>query len=138
MAKEGATKFITLTIEGAKTNIDADKIAKTIATSPLVKTAVFGNDIGWGRIMAAIGRSGVKTNQEKIDITMNKCKIVKNGIADNTQIKKIIPSLKNKNRDIIVKIGLGKAKRTVYTSDLSYEYVKINADYHTNIINANY
>ena len=107
---EGATKFITINIAGAKTNAQARKIGLTVANSNLVKTAAFGSNPNWGRVAAAVGSLGIKKiNEKSIKITFSPF------------TKKVII--------INVGLNLGKKKATVYTSDLSYEYVRINEEY---------
>ncbi|MEW6170672.1 MAG: bifunctional glutamate N-acetyltransferase/amino-acid acetyltransferase ArgJ [Candidatus Omnitrophota bacterium] len=106
---EGATKFIKINVIGAKSDSDAKKVAFTIANSVLFKTACFGQNPNWGRIVAAIGASGADVKEEDIEIKFS--------------------SFKAKDIDIVVNLKSGKGEKTVYTSDLSYEYVKINAEY---------
>ena len=129
---EGATKFVEIRIKGAKTFNDAKKIGMAIANSNLVKTALFASDANWGRIMAAIGYSGVKVNADKIDLFFDNIKMVGKGIGlgidaerDATEV------LKKREFAITVDLRLGKAEATVWTCDLSYDYVKINAAYRT-------
>lgn len=126
---EGATRFAIITVKGARTVRDADIIAKTIATSPLVKTAFFGGDWNSGRILAAAGRAGVAFTPSKVDVTINTIVLVKNGTR--TQQKPTVNTSKIKNISVVVHLHAGTAERTVYTCDLSYDYVKINAEYYT-------
>ncbi len=129
---EGATKLIEIVIKNAKNIGDAKKIARTIANSPLVKTAFFGCDPNWGRIMAAIGRAGVSIIKEKIDINIQRMPVVRGGVEaeefDETALKKELS-----NNEIMVEIDLhsGKATTTFYTSDLTLDYVKLNSSYRT-------
>ncbi len=129
---EGATKFIEVCVKGAMTSGDAEKIAFSIANSNLVKTAFFGKSLNWGRIMSAAGISGVEFDVFGVDIYFNEEKVVEGGVGierDNeASIKKIL-----KQRDITITIDLcmGEEKISVWTSDLSYDYVRINADYKT-------
>ncbi len=127
---EGATKTITIRVCGAKEDYEAEQIARTIATSSLVKTAFFGEDANWGRIMAAMGRSGVRFYQERVDIAFGDVMIVKNGLflgkeaeEDATKI------LKKKQFSISIDLKEGAGCEEVYTCDFSLDYVKINADY---------
>ncbi|RZN14856.1 MAG: bifunctional ornithine acetyltransferase/N-acetylglutamate synthase [Methanosarcinales archaeon] len=136
MAKdgEGATKLIELTVTGAETPDDAKKIARTILTSPLVKTAIFGEDPNWGRIIAAAGRSGANMNQKKITLKFSDkndsaTTIDKGNILETTsKIKKI---MKSDTINIELDLNIGKATAAGWGCDLTYEYVKINAKYRT-------
>lgn len=125
---EGATKLIEILVKGAKTESDAEMVAKAIANSFLVKTAIYGEDPNWGRLMAAIGYSGAEIKEDKINITINNCKVVKNGAG----INKIHPRLLSRKEVlIIVDIGVGRKEAKVLTCDLTEDYVKINAHYRT-------
>jgi len=128
MDGEGATKFLEIKVKGARKQIDAKKVAMTVANSLLVKTAFFGEDANWGRIMAAIGRAGIDVKSDRISIYFDNIPVVKkgNGVGRDKEVSKII-----KKRDICLTIdlGLGKTEKTVWASDLSYDYVKINASY---------
>ncbi len=127
---EGVTKLVEVVVKGASTEHDAKTVAYTIAHSPLVKTAFFGEDANWGRIMAAAGRSGVSLDPDKIDIYFDDVMMVKNGVGcgeiAETEATKVL-----KKPEFAVQIGLnmGTAGFSVFTSDLSVEYIKINADY---------
>ncbi len=129
---EGATKFVTLQIRGARNESEALRIAKTIARSLLVKTALFGEDANWGRIMAAIGASGVDVLAERISLSVNGIQIARGGIAVGKQAE-AQASRKLRQRDITLTVGLGLGKAGVvyYTTDLSDAYVRINASYRT-------
>ena len=127
---EGATKLVEIIVRGAKTETDAEKVAKSIANSMLVKTAIYGNDPNWGRIMAAIGYSGVRVDENKIDISINRFKLVSKGAGiDKTKTPKDLFS--GKEIFITAELGLGKKEARVLTCDLTEKYVKINADYTT-------
>ena len=128
---EGSTKICKIIVKGAKTEKDSKKIANRISTSLLFKTALFGSDPNWGRIIAAVGSSGVNyIDQRKIDIYINKKNLVKNGLG-----KKISSffnrTMKNKEIEIIVDLKIGKASSFVLTNDLGHEYVDINSLYRT-------
>lgn len=129
---EGATKFVTLEVTGGVNAAQAKKIAYSIAQSPLVKTAFFGEDANWGRIMAAIGCAGVPIRENKISISIDRFPFVKNGIGlgdkAEAEVSKI---LKKKEFTIKVDLHLGKGNARVWTTDLSYDYIKINASYRT-------
>lgn len=128
---EGATKTIEIFVEGARNNSDAKKVAETVATSPLVKTAVFGRDPNWGRIMAAVGRAGVNLNPEKIEISFDHLSISRNGKATAVPPAKAREILNRKTVPIHIALNSGKGKAHYFTCDFSYGYVKINADYTT-------
>lgn len=127
---EGASKFITIRVSGAKEAEDAHRIARTVANSNLVKTAFFGEDANWGRILAAMGRSGVRFDPEKVDISFNGVTLVKNGLAAGGDAeKRASQALREKQITVDIVLPDGKASDEVYTCDLSLDYVKINADY---------
>ena len=128
---EGSTKICKIIVKGTKTEKDSKKIANKISTSSLFKTALFGSDPNWGRIIAAVGSSGVNyVDQTKIDIYINKKNLVKNGLG-----KKISSffnkAMKKKEIEIIVDLKIGKASSFVLTNDLGHEYVDINSLYRT-------
>lgn len=128
---EGATKFITVAVEGGADTQECCDIAYSIAHSPLVKTAIFASDPNWGRILAAIGYAGVKNlDVEKIQVWLDDVQICKDGgaAADYTE-EAGARVMSQAELTIRVDLGRGQAKDTVYTCDLSYDYVKINADY---------
>ncbi|EKD41751.1 MAG: bifunctional ornithine acetyltransferase/N-acetylglutamate synthase protein [uncultured bacterium] len=130
---EGATKCCDVKISGARSVADAKKISYSIGNSPLVKTALFGCDPNWGRIMAAIGYSGADVIPEKISIHIGPYHVVKKGIGVPTTKEALVSNFmkKNKHMDITVNLGLGKGCFHVYMSDLTYDYVHLNAEYHT-------
>ncbi|HAX61981.1 MAG TPA: hypothetical protein DCX95_05445, partial [Elusimicrobia bacterium] len=126
---EGATKLITVNVMGAKNIYDAKKIAKTVANSPLVKTAIFGNDANWGRIVAAIGRSGVMVDSKKVDVSFGNLCVFKKGhpVSFSEEIAKKI--ILQKSVSININLNSGKEYATVYTCDFSDGYIKVNASY---------
>jgi glutamate N-acetyltransferase/amino-acid N-acetyltransferase len=129
---EGATKFVTFKVNGAKTTKQAEQVGKRLANSLLVKTALFGEDPNWGRIISAVGSAGVPIRPEKLEIILNDTTLVRNG----AQVKGLSLSAlqkKMKSKQIVIAIGLhmGKAAAETYTCDLSYDYVRINAEYTT-------
>ncbi|AMW77999.1 bifunctional ornithine acetyltransferase/N-acetylglutamate synthase [Acinetobacter sp. TGL-Y2] len=128
---EGATKFITVVVEGGANTQECCDIAYSIAHSPLVKTAFFASDPNWGRILAAIGYAGVANlNVEKIQVWLDDVQICKDGGAAADYTEEAGAKVMNQAEITIrVDLGRGQAKDTVYTCDLSYDYVKINADY---------
>lgn len=129
---EGATKRVAVEVKGARNVDHAKTVAFTIAESPLVKTAFFGQDANWGRIMAAAGRAGVSLNPEAIDIFFDHVHMVKDGQGCGQQAETMATEvLRKKHFTITVDLKLGTASATVHTCDLSTDYVKINADYRT-------
>lgn len=127
---EGATKLIEVLVKGARSERDAEKAAFAVANSSLVKTAIYGNDANWGRIICAVGYSGIAFREEKADIYFNKVKVVKDGLANNKD-REATAELKSKNIRITVDLKSGKAEAKVLTCDLTEEYIKINAEYRT-------
>jgi glutamate N-acetyltransferase/amino-acid N-acetyltransferase len=128
---EGATKFIEISVEKAKSFVDAKNIALSVANSNLVKTAFFGEDANWGRIMAAIGKTETDIDSNSIDIYFEDQQIVKNSIEMSFDKKEINQILKSKEIKVKIDLKNGTSKAKVWTSDLSYDYVKINAAYRT-------
>ena len=127
---EGAKNFISINVSGTDTTTNAKKIGFSIANSPLFKTAMAGSDSNWGRIIMAIGKSGVKVDSENISIKFGENFIVKNGeIFKKINLKKINNYLKKSHVNLYVKVGLEKNSSTVWTCDLTNEYISINADY---------
>ena len=128
---EGATKLITIQVSGAPSDSDAKKIALTVANSPLVKTALFGGDPNWGRIGMATGRAGVNFNPAKLGIRLCGIEVFRNGEPANFDFAQAEVALQNENVAIEISLGEGNGAWTAWTCDFSYEYVKINAEYHT-------
>jgi glutamate N-acetyltransferase / amino-acid N-acetyltransferase len=127
---EGATKFVEIVIKGARNDEQARLAAHIVAESKLVKTAFFGQDANWGRIMAALGRSGAEMEPEKVDIFIDDIVLVKNGLWAGKQAEENATArLKNREFRVTADLNLGSGQATVYTSDLSLDYVRINADY---------
>ena len=127
---EGATKVVTIRIEGAREQEEAMSAAQTIANSALVKTAFFGEDANWGRIIAALGRSDSVFDQNKVSIAFDEVLLVENGLALGAEAEKSASEvLKNKEFTVTVDLHEGLESTEVYTCDFSYDYVKINADY---------
>jgi glutamate N-acetyltransferase/amino-acid N-acetyltransferase len=126
---EGATKFVEIAVKGAADFKSARKVAKAIAHSPLVKTALYGQELNWGRILCAVGYSGVALNPDKVTLSINGFSIFSKGRpVDSTraEAEKAI-----KEHDIVIEVGLaqGKESAAVWTCDFSHEYVNINASY---------
>jgi len=132
---EGATKFIEYNVVNARTEEEARKVAKTIANSNLVRTAMFGRDPNWGRIIAAVGRSGVPIDSDKIDIyigsSKRQTKVAENGNRVDFDRKRVKLMLKSSQLQVHVDLHQGSEKATAWGCDFSYEYVRINAEYHT-------
>jgi glutamate N-acetyltransferase/amino-acid N-acetyltransferase len=129
---EGATKFLEIRVQGAPTPQWAKKIGTAVALSPLVKTAFFGEDANWGRIVAAIGSCGLKIPEKQVDISFGGQPFIKQG-ALNPRIpgKKIKQYLKRKDILMTLDLHAGENKWTIWTCDFSYDYVRINASYRT-------
>jgi glutamate N-acetyltransferase/amino-acid N-acetyltransferase len=129
---EGATKFVEVRVKGANSDMEARKVADTVANSSLVKTALFGEDANWGRIMAAVGRSGAEILPASIDIYFDAIKIVQNGEwAGNTAESQATQVIRRPEFRITIDLNHGAGTATVWTCDFSIDYVKINADYRT-------
>ena len=127
---EGSTKFITVNVKKCKREMDAKKIAFSIANSLLVKTAIAGEDPNWGRIIMAIGKAGPKINLEKLSIKFGNIKVVVDGKLNQNYDEKIVAHyMKSENIDLNIEISTGIQNFTAYTMDLTNEYIKINADY---------
>jgi glutamate N-acetyltransferase/amino-acid N-acetyltransferase len=127
---EGATKQVSVCIEGASDEGGARRVAYTVANSLLVKTALFGEDANWGRIMAAIGRAGVPVNPETIDISFDNVYVVKDGQGCGKEAERDAAAILKTDRfTITVSLKMGSEAATVHTCDLSTDYVRINADY---------
>ena len=128
---EGATKFISIMVKGAKSKSDARSAAYSIANSNLVKTAFFGEDPNWGRVIAALGSSGVYMEKEKISLNIGNILVFNQNSPVEININKLKDVFQKDRIDIEVDLGAGDKSYYVYTSDLSYDYVKINAEYST-------
>ncbi len=128
---EGITKFIEIDVKGAKTGEDAKKAAMAIANSNLVKTAFFGEDANWGRIISAIGHSMAEIDPDTIDIYFDDAQVVKDSVGVSCDEKEIDKILKKKEIKLIVDLHIGNENVTVWTCDLSHDYVNINASYRT-------
>lgn len=127
---EGATKFVEVRITGAASNADAHKLAMAIANSPLVKTAIAGQDPNWGRIVAAIGKAGAEADRDKLSIRFGDILVAENGWR-NPDYREEDGAAYMLQSDLVIAVdmGLGKAKRSVWTCDLTNRYIEINADY---------
>lgn len=128
---EGATKFLTVNVKGTKTFSDAKTIAMSVAKSPLCKTAFFGQDPNWGRVICAVGYAGVPINPEKVVVKFGDVPVYANGVGAKNDAEALRKVMEAHDIDINIDIGDGDAKATVWSCDFSYEYVKINGEYHT-------
>jgi glutamate N-acetyltransferase / amino-acid N-acetyltransferase len=129
---EGATKFVTVVVAGAATDVDAKKAIRAVANSLLVKTSWFGGDPNWGRVIDAVGYSGAEMKEELVDISYDDLFAVKGGMANpETSIKDLEKVLAKKSFTLNIDLHLGKGSDTVYTCDCSEEYVRINSEYMT-------
>ena len=127
---EGASKFITINIIKSKNDKDAKKIAFSIANSPLVKTAIAGKDPNWGRIIMAIGKSGVDINLKKLSINFGNIKVIDKGqLVGSYKESDVANYMKDRTIDISVTLNIGSKNFTVYTMDFTKKYIEINADY---------
>jgi glutamate N-acetyltransferase / amino-acid N-acetyltransferase len=131
---EGATKFVTITVAGAVSDNSARTIALSVANSPLVKTAIAGEDPNWGRIAGAIGKSGEPINKDKVNIWLGENQVAESGaLSPDYNEKKCKAYMKNKEININIDVGMATAvstnTSTVYTIDLTHGYIEINADY---------
>ena len=129
---EGASKFISIKVKNCKTEEDAKKISFSIANSPLVKTAIAGEDPNWGRIIMAIGKANVNLNPNKITIKFGNITIIENGKLSNSYDEiDAADYMKSEKIDLLVNLNLGKKEFTSYTMDLTKKYIEINSDYRT-------
>ncbi len=127
---EGATKFVEVSVTGAISDISAGRIARSIANSPLVKTAISGEDANWGRVIMAVGKAGEPADRDLLTIRFGDLVVAKNGErADSYDEKATSACMKGQDLKIHVDLGLGDGTARVYTCDLSYGYISINADY---------
>lgn len=128
---EGASKFLTINVKGAKFFADAKTVGMAIANSPLVKTAFFGEDPNWGRVICAVGYSGADMVPEKTVVKFGGITIFANGTGATYDEKALAHVMKEKDIVIDIELNMGQEDATVWSCDLSYEYVKINGEYHT-------
>ena len=127
---EGLTKFVQVTVTGAETKAAARTIAKSIANSPLVKTALAGEDPNWGRIVMAVGKAGEAADRDRLAIRFGEIEVAKDGeVAPNYREEQGAAYMKRPEIDITVDVGVGDAAATIWTCDLTKDYIAINADY---------
>ena len=129
---EGATKLIEVMVEGTEDQAGARQAARTIAGSPLVKAAIHGNDPNWGRIVAALGRSGARVSEDRLDVYLNGVCVLKQGCPAHFSKAEMISVLSNSDNVLIrLCLNLGDGQATAWGCDLSEEYVRINSAYTT-------
>jgi glutamate N-acetyltransferase/amino-acid N-acetyltransferase len=129
---EGATKVVYVKVKGAASHEDAETAARNIANSYLVKTAFYGQDPNWGRIMAVLGRSNIRMQEEDVHIWVDEIQIVKQGLAVGDDVEKqASKSMAQKQFSVTIDLGQGKHEDQVVTCDLTPEYISINSDYRT-------
>ena len=127
---EGATKFITIRVSGAASDDSARRVGLSIANSPLVKTAIAGEDANWGRVVMAVGKAGEPADRDRLSIAFGGIWTAKNGVpVDGYDEAPVAEHLKGQEIDITVDLGIGDGKATVWTCDLTHGYIAINADY---------
>ena len=127
---EGATKFVTISLSGAENDRAAKVIALTIANSPLVKTAIAGEDANWGRIVMAVGKAGEKADRDKLDIRIGGVQLTEGGqVVDGYDEAPVTAHMKGQEIDVAVDVGIANGSSTVWTCDLTHGYITINADY---------
>lgn len=128
---EGAKKLVEIRVDGARTVGEARKVAFTVANSKLVKTAFFGEDPNVGRFMMAVGNAGVPVAEETIDIALGRVTVVRRGVAVGTREAVAAKVMQRSSFTVRISLGMGDARTSVWTSDLGFEYVRINSDYRT-------
>lgn len=128
---EGATRLVTVTVKGARNVEEADMAARTVANSPLVKTAIFGHDANWGRIAGALGRSGAQFEQQNVSIDIMGLPVCREGLTVPFDEEEALRRFELPEIILEADLGAGSAETTVWTCDFSYDYVKINGDYRT-------
>ena len=128
---EGATKLVTVDVLGCRTDEDADTVARSIANSPLVKTAIFGHDANWGRVAAAAGKCGVEFDQYDVDIDLLGVPVLRSGMPVPMDEEDMLRRFEAPEVSIVIDLGQGDASTRIWTCDFSHEYVTINGDYRT-------
>ena len=128
---EGATKRVDLTVQGAASEAAAAQVGKTVAESPLVKTAFFGNDPNWGRIVAAAGRAGVPFDPDQVSVAINGVTVFAKGGPAEFDEPALVEAMRAPVLEVLIDLGDGEGAATIWSCDLSYDYVRINAEYTT-------
>jgi len=128
---EGATKFVAITVEGADSDADAERIARAVASSQLCKTAFFGQDPNWGRIACAAGYSGATFDPARLCLWIGSVQVLDNGLPATYEEAAAAACMRERDIAIRIRVGVGPGRCLFWTSDLSHDYVRINADYRT-------
>ncbi len=129
---EGATRVVRVAVTGARSDRDAEKAARAVATSPLVKTAVYGGDINWGRVVAAVGRAGIAVDPDRAEVFFAGERVLRRGMrTDPAAERRAAPKIRKDAYGIDVALGLGRGSWFLYFSDLTHDYIRINAGYRT-------
>ncbi|MGE5188684.1 MAG: bifunctional glutamate N-acetyltransferase/amino-acid acetyltransferase ArgJ [Gemmatimonadota bacterium] len=129
---EGATRVVRIAVGGAASDRDAERAARAVATSPLVKTAVYGGDINWGRVIAAVGRAGIAVDPGRAEVTFAGEKVLRRGMRTDPEAeRRAAPKIRKDAYGIEVALGLGRGSWFLYFSDLTHDYIRINAGYRT-------
>jgi glutamate N-acetyltransferase/amino-acid N-acetyltransferase len=127
---EGAAKFIAIRVSGAASKGAARRIGLAIGNSPLVKTAIAGEDANWGRIVMAVGKSGERADRDRLSISIGGIEVARDGeVAPGYDEAPVARHMKGREIDIAVDVGVGRGRATVWTCDLTHGYIDINADY---------
>jgi glutamate N-acetyltransferase/amino-acid N-acetyltransferase len=127
---EGITKLVEIVVRGALSDSDASKVADTVAHSPLVKTAFFGEDANWGRIMGAVGRAGAEVDPDNIDVYFDDVQMVKGGMGCGKAFEAEATKVLMKPEFVVtIDLNMGRGSDSMFTCDFSVDYVRINADY---------
>jgi len=127
---EGATKFIAVEVTGAESDASAHRVALSVANSPLVKTAIAGEDANWGRVVMAVGKAGEPAERDKLSIRFGATQVARDGLAvEGYDEAPVAAHLKGREIEIGADLGLGDGRATVWTCDLTHGYISINADY---------
>lgn len=129
---EGATKFVTVEVRGARSAAQAERAARRIARSPLVKTALFGADPNWGRILQTLGAGRVEVALERAEVRLAGVVVFRRGVGTGpAALRRAAERMRERDVELLVELGAGRSRARVWTCDLSYDYVRINAEYHT-------
>jgi len=128
---EGSKKLVTVEVAGARTSLEAERVARAIANSPLVKTAIAGSDPNWGRILCAAGYSGARFNPERVDIRVNRLYLCRKGLETGFKETEASREFDGKELTLHVDLHAGRARARFWTCDLTHGYVTINASYRT-------
>jgi glutamate N-acetyltransferase/amino-acid N-acetyltransferase len=123
---EGATRFIAVTVKGSRSFAEADRAARAVANSSLVKTALHGGSANWGRMMAALGYSGARVKRDLVDVYLCGMRVARNGAPTDFNASKLSRALQRKEIEVVIDLNSGDDEQTVWTCDLSAEYVEIN------------